>query len=496
MNFKEKKRINFNEITFLSEKLTVDYISFKFQEFDDSNQTKIAKYLFKLGFNSFQEFGNLAKPTRETFYENSVNKFKVDFIRNNPFWAGTVLNFSGKNAEKFYSFVQKEKIDWSIFSLGIFCRFDLYYLRTQKVEDKISMEDFLYQSLKEIKQTKQKVSLEKNTKGWILKIGNRGSSLFYRIYQQKNSLKFELEMKGKFLQKYHSLLVENQLEEFENNLCSHFFSYSAKTLPLNYSYMDWLLRKVRPNSCPQFSNNSLNSHYISENSFESFEDRKDFLCFLQFLIFVQKLDCVKDSLGNTFYREITFKLQDFWKYQNSNLKVNYSYYQTRKLIAFFDKLQKNSLIQTFSDDGFRNLVAIPEVKVKKNKQNILIVKVWIAEELFCYLYPFALPNFLIQKACKDRLEVQFKFIKTFSSPSLEKKFLIQEFLKSYPALVSNQRKTKIKRLFLELVTSLKNADLIQSKYKVISDGNWKEVSELTISNISEGFIIYEKLFLP
>jgi DNA relaxase NicK len=57
-------------------------------------------------------------------------------------------------------------------------------------------------------------SFEKNKKGLILKIGNRKSNQYFRIYQGKNSLKFEHEMKGKFLRKYHNLLLENRLEEF------------------------------------------------------------------------------------------------------------------------------------------------------------------------------------------------------------------------------------------------------------------------------------------
>ena len=59
--------------------------------------------------------------------------------------------------------------------------------------------------------------------------------------------------------------------------------------------------------------------------------------------------------------------------------------------------------------------------------NAWIIKVWIAEELFYYAYPFMLPNFSEQKLTKDGLEVYFKSIQVFSSVDTEKKFLIQEF---------------------------------------------------------------------
>ena len=54
-----------NKFTFESENLVVDYISFKFQHLDEFIETEITNYLFKLGFNSYQESGKLAKPVKE-----------------------------------------------------------------------------------------------------------------------------------------------------------------------------------------------------------------------------------------------------------------------------------------------------------------------------------------------------------------------------------------------------------------------------------------------
>ena len=42
-----------NKLTFQPQNLIVDYITFKFQDLDNLHQTKIANYLFKLGFNSY-----------------------------------------------------------------------------------------------------------------------------------------------------------------------------------------------------------------------------------------------------------------------------------------------------------------------------------------------------------------------------------------------------------------------------------------------------------
>ena len=61
-------------------------------------------------------------------------------------------------------------------------------------------------------------------------------------------------MKGKFIQVYHKLLVSNSFQEFEKKLVTHFLLHFGKLLPLNYSYIDWLVIKLRPirkHSIPQ-----------------------------------------------------------------------------------------------------------------------------------------------------------------------------------------------------------------------------------------------------
>ena len=222
-------------LNFQSQKLVVDYISFKFQHLDNPTQTKIANYLFKIRFNSYQESGRLAKPVEESIQVNLKNKYEVLFIKEGPYWQGTTLQFSGFNAKIFYSLIKQELVSWTIFSSAVLNRFDLYYSRTNKIDDQISAREFLENSQKELNRRDRNVSLEKNSKGFILKIGNRRSNNYFRIYQGKNSLKFEHEMKGKFLQKYHSLLVENRLEEFEQKLSSHFLISFGKLLPLKFS---------------------------------------------------------------------------------------------------------------------------------------------------------------------------------------------------------------------------------------------------------------------
>lgn len=46
-----------------------------------------------------------------------------------------------------------------------------------------------------------------------------------RVYEAKNSLKFEHEMKGKFIKNYHALFLQNNFEAFEHKLSFHVLTY-------------------------------------------------------------------------------------------------------------------------------------------------------------------------------------------------------------------------------------------------------------------------------
>nr|YP_010444209.1 hypothetical protein, Heak293 Cp026_ORF504_seminavis [Fibrocapsa japonica]UTE95096.1 hypothetical protein, Heak293 Cp026_ORF504_seminavis [Fibrocapsa japonica] len=440
--------MNQNKLSFESENLVVDYISFKFQDLGNLHQTIIAKYLFQLGFNSYKESNKLAKPIKESILVSSKNKFEVCFVGDNPYWNGTLLHFSGRNATRFYFFSKEQRIDWTIFSSAIFSRFDLYFERNYKTADKISGREFLQNCQKNLEQTNKNISLEKNRKGWILKIGNRKSNHYFRIYETKNSLKFEHEMKGKVLQQYHLLLVENRLEEFEQKLSSQFLIFFGKLLPLQFSYLDWLVLKLRHIRKQTFLQSALDSDYIKS---QILMDTRSFIMLLQFLTYAQHLDFEIESLGGIPYRQVTFKVRDFLEFQNPMVKST-NHYQLEKIKKFLQQLQTEVFLTSFDDTHFESLVAIPQVKLEKSsKQKYWIGKVWLVDELFYYSYPFSLPNIFQTKLTKDQLEVRFKFIQVFTSASIQKVFFIQELLSSYSSVISNQRKNNIKKYFIQLV---------------------------------------------
>jgi hypothetical protein len=297
-------------------------------------------------------------------------------------------------------------------------------------------------------------------------------------------------MKGKFLQKHHLFLVSNTVDEFEQKLSSHFLVYLGKLLPLNYSYLDWLAIRLRPIRKQAALTYGLSFDYIKS---EILMDTRIFVSLIQFLNYAQHLDFEIEYLGSTAYRKVVFKLRDFLEFQDPSVKLT-NHYRLTKMKEFFQQLQSGLYITLFNDARFQSLVLLPKVQFERcSTQKFLIAKVWLVEELFYYNYPFYLPNFFQQKLTKYELEVQFKLFQVFSSVNIEKEIFVQEFFKSYPSVLDNQQKTKIKECFIELVKVLKKHYLIESKYKIISNSGLYHTQELTARNISEGFLIYEKL---
>lgn len=135
--------MNQKKHSFQSQKLIVDWISFKFQDLSHHTKTQIVDYLFNLGFNSYQQSGKLSKPIKEEILVDFKNKFEVYFVQDNSYWNGTLLHFSGSNARRFYFFAKEQIIDWIVFSSGILSRFDLYFERNSKKTDKMSVKTFL-----------------------------------------------------------------------------------------------------------------------------------------------------------------------------------------------------------------------------------------------------------------------------------------------------------------------------------------------------------------
>ena len=79
------------------------------------------------------------------------------------------LQFSGFNAKIFYNLIKQELVPNKLFSSATLGRFDIHYSR----KNKISVIDFFEKCHRKLNETNKNVSLQKNIKGLILKIGNR-----------------------------------------------------------------------------------------------------------------------------------------------------------------------------------------------------------------------------------------------------------------------------------------------------------------------------------
>jgi len=57
----------------------------------------------------------------------------------------------------------------------------------------------------------------------------------------------------------------------------------------------------------------------------------------------------------------------------------------------------------------------------------------------------------------------------------------------------NGKELTQKKYFIQLVHLFKEHDLIEDSYKIISNGHYYFTKEFNTHDISEGFVIYEKL---
>jgi hypothetical protein len=154
---------------------------------------------------------------------------------------------------------------------------------------------------------------------------------------------------------------------------------------------------------------AIHSDYLNQMDYKLLKEKQYLITLLRLLDYVKKLNYTKKSLRSEF-RGYRFPLRDFLNYNN----ITPNYYQLKKLKTFFDLVKTNFVIESSSNKYYRMLVTVPEVAVYKSEQNILMVEIWIAEELFNYLYPFLFSDIFQQKLTKHQFQVLFEIIKTYS----------------------------------------------------------------------------------
>jgi integrase len=103
---------------------------------------------------------------------------------------------------------------------------------------------------------------------------------------------------------------------------------------------------------------------LNQFDFQPFQKKTDFITLLQLLTFVRSLDFKQKTLTSK-YRQFKFPLRDFLNYTNDGRSIHH--YQVIQLKEFLNALRKNIIIESFTDEYYRMLVTIPDVKVHKSK---------------------------------------------------------------------------------------------------------------------------------
>ena len=388
--------------SFESERVKVDFISFNATKLSSSLQTsQIATYFQNLGFNCY--FKNLESNKRREGCSNNhfQNKFELNIILNVPYQKEIMqIQFPGLSANQFYQLIKQKSIQWEKlkkFNI-VLSRLDLVYERRKKLTDNISNTEFLESFYLEFTKLylHRTIVSERNRKGLVLKVGNRKGQRYYRLYtsSENNSIRFEAEMKGDLIKKYHDFLTASTFDQqdFESPLLYEFFNYSFEIFRLSNhtSHVDWLINRLRPF---QYKGRMISSepnihlHYLNQLDFNNLEEKQYLINFLKLIGFVRGLKYNTKKLKST-YRQFSFPLRDFLKHTNKNCNQ----YQLNKLKGFFDLVSKNFVIKSFTDTEYRMLVSIPDVHIYKSEQNIWNVDIWIAEELFDYLHHLYIIN--------------------------------------------------------------------------------------------------------
>lgn len=214
---------------------------------------------------------------------------------------------------------------------------------------------------------------------------------------------------------------------------------------------------------------------------------------IQFLKFVRFLDYDTEKLNNgrVLLRVYTFQIRDFL----TMLDQNRNRYQLQKLSKFFRELHNSVVLESFQDTCYQWLSAVPlsQVYSPTKPGQALIAKVWVADDLFFYDFPFYLPDLFYGKLKKHQIDVRIHILRVFATPNTEKVFYIRDFCDNYPAKLSHKKIGKMKTYFIEGIQILKQVNLIENNYKIILEGRFKNIQEFTSRNISEGFVIYEKI---
>nr|QYB19074.1 hypothetical protein [Climaconeis cf. scalaris] len=238
---------------FKDESLNVDFVSFNGRNLDTPQMLEVARYFQTLGFNSYTK-SREEEHSRQKYITNFRNKFELVFISNIPYQKKVKqIQFPGVSRHRFYELMKKKSIRGekiTQFNLVLAC-LDIYYDRLNKLNDECDSHEFvtksseIYNKLNKDKKRIINSRVIQNGKGLLFRFGNRRNAHYYRLYGKDNSLKFEFEIEGSFINDLNELLIKECFPEFETILSYQFFKQSLKLFKF-YTYSPELIWGINP----------------------------------------------------------------------------------------------------------------------------------------------------------------------------------------------------------------------------------------------------------
>ena len=215
----------------------------------------------------------------------------------------------------------------------------------------------------------------------------------------------------------------------------------------------------------------------------------------QVLIYLKSLKEYDIAILTSKFRRYKFTVRKFLEFTHHGRPIYFYHLQEAK--EFFNSLTSNIIFKFLTDESYRMLVSIPEASAKKI-ENQWIAEIWVADELFQYLYPFLLPDYFKKKLTKDEFLVVFEIIQVFSVHNMRKEFDIPRFLECYPSKTNGTRKKKIKHSFLLYIKVLQKQGIIQDQvlFPLLNCSNPKsiiKISELDADRLMEPFVLFETI---
>lgn len=355
-------------------------------------------------------------------------------------------------------------------------RFDLHFLRKLKTTDDTHLvKTFLKESYEYAKSKGRKVVLSSNDRGQILRINDRKSSNYYRVYSKNNFLEFELEMKKDALRSIQSIFFGNSLIQFEDKVVRHFYRRYKNSVVLHSSYTDWLLDKLRNLQKRQIVNVSLLTSYLSDIDLGSFAEKQRFFCFIQFLSFIRTCKCSELKDREVF--QIVFPVTNFLRFIGRDEKSHYQRTKVLEVIKSFQTL--DPILEKFSKSFFQSSVLFPTMQIeKKGTRKTWIVTLGVLKLVYSCTYPFIFPASFRTYHNKYDLHVKILILKAFASPRVDKCIFISD-IDGFKAL-SNGDKTRVKKTFIKLFNELKKKKYIQPTLKLVSSSEKiQQINQLT-----------------